>query len=76
MPVGEPVPVTVTFKPQDQTFRRGHRIGVIVQSSNTAWAIPDDPGAEVTLHHGQGVPLVSRLILPLVGAPPVSALFD
>jgi len=66
MPVGEPVPVTVTFKPQDQIFEAGHRIGVIVQSSNTAWAIPDDPGAEVTLHHGPG----STLTIPLVDPPP------
>ena len=69
MPVDELVPVTAEFKPQDQTFERGHRIGVIVQSSNTAWAIPDDPGAQVTLHHGGAGTLASRLFLPLVGAP-------
>ncbi len=73
MPVGKPVPVTVTFKPQDQRFERGHRVGVIVQSSNTAWAIPDDPGAEVTLHHGGD--LASSLTLPLVDAPPTADLF-
>ncbi len=75
VPVGESVQATVTFKPQDQIFRRGHRIGLIVQSSNTAWAIPDDPGAEVTMDHGPGAALVSRLTLPLVGAPPASGLF-
>ena len=47
----EPIPpikqiqATVTFKPQDQLFEAGHRIGVIVQGSNTVWALPDDPGA-------------------------------
>jgi X-Pro dipeptidyl-peptidase len=71
MPVGEPVPATVTFKPQDQIFEAGHRIGVIVQSSNTAWAIPDDPGAAVTLHHGGS----SALTVPLVDPPLPPALF-
>jgi X-Pro dipeptidyl-peptidase len=45
IPPNEPINATVTFKPQDQTFEAGHRIGVIVQGSNTVWAVPDDPGA-------------------------------
>jgi X-Pro dipeptidyl-peptidase len=49
IPPGEPIKATVTFKPQDQTFEAGHRIGVIVQGSNTVWAIPDDPGATYTV---------------------------
>jgi X-Pro dipeptidyl-peptidase len=73
LPVGKPVEARVTLKPQDQLFERGHRIGVIVQSSNTAWAIPDDPGAGITLHHG-GRP-GSQLTLPLAGAPRASRLF-
>ena len=44
VPVGEPIRARVTFKPQDQIFRAGHRIGVLVQGSNTVWAVPDDPG--------------------------------
>ena len=64
LPAGQPVSAQVEFKPQDQIFRAGHRIGVIVQSSNTAWAVPDDPGANVTVDHGFG----SRLTLPIVGA--------
>jgi X-Pro dipeptidyl-peptidase len=50
IPPDEPIQATVTFKPQDQTFEAGHRIGVILQGSNTVWAVPDDPGAtyEVT----------------------------
>ena len=53
----------MTFKPQDQLFEPGHRIGVIVQGSNTIWALPDDPGARYTVRLGgrDG----SRLVLPL-----------
>jgi X-Pro dipeptidyl-peptidase len=49
IPPNEPIKATVTFKPQDQTFEKGHRIGVIVQGSNTVWAVPDDPGATYTI---------------------------
>jgi X-Pro dipeptidyl-peptidase len=58
LPPGEPVRATVTFKPQDQLFEAGHRIGVILQGSNTVWAIPDDPGATYTVND-------SALLLPL-----------
>ncbi len=58
IPPGEPIRATVTFKPQDQTFEAGHRIGVILQGSNTVWAIPDDPGAGYTVSS-------ARLLLPL-----------
>jgi X-Pro dipeptidyl-peptidase len=58
LPPGEPVRATVTFKPQDQTFEAGHRIGVIVQGSNTVWALPDDPGATYRIRD-------SALVLPL-----------
>jgi predicted acyl esterase len=49
IPSNEPIRATVTFKPQDQTFEAGHRIGVILQGSNTVWAVPDDPGATYTV---------------------------
>ena len=49
IPPNVPIKATVTFKPQDQTFEAGHRIGVIVQGSNTVWAVPDDPGATYTV---------------------------
>jgi X-Pro dipeptidyl-peptidase len=49
IPPDEPIRATVTFKPQDQTFEAGHRIGVIIQGSNTVWAVPDDPGATYTV---------------------------
>ena len=61
VPVGEPVKARVTFKPQDQIFRAGHRIGVLVQGSNIVWAVPDDPGAGYTLDLDR-----SSLNLPLL----------
>ena len=63
VPPGEPVRATVTFKPQDQTFEAGHSIGLLVQGSNTVWAVPDDPGAGYTLRLGRRG---SNLVLPLV----------
>ena len=30
--------------PQDYTVAAGHRIGLRVQSSNTVWAVPGNPG--------------------------------
>jgi X-Pro dipeptidyl-peptidase len=62
LPPGQPVNATVTFKPQDQTFDAGHSIGVIVQGSNTVWAVPDDPGADYTVTLGRSG---SRLVLPI-----------
>lgn len=44
MPVGGPTPVSVTFKNQDWTVKAGHRIALVVESSNSAWAVPDTPG--------------------------------
>ena len=61
MPENEPFLARVTFKPQDQIFRAGHRIGVLVQASNTIWAVPDDPGATYTLDLAG-----SSLLLPLI----------
>ena len=49
IPPNEPIGATVTFKPQDQIFEAGHRVGVILQGSNTVWAVPDDPGATYTI---------------------------
>jgi X-Pro dipeptidyl-peptidase len=62
IPPDEPIHATVTFKPQDQTFEAGHSVGVIVQGSNTIWALPDDPGAGYALGLGAGG---SSLVLPV-----------
>jgi X-Pro dipeptidyl-peptidase len=61
VPENEPIQARVTFKPQDQFFRAGHRTGVLVQASNTIWAVPDDPGATYTLDLDR-----SSLVVPLV----------
>ena len=60
LPVGEELPVRVTFKNQDWTVKAGHRIALVLQSSNTAWAIPDAPGLAVEVASGG-----SRLVLPV-----------
>ena len=60
MPVGVPTPVTVTFKNQDWTVQRGHRIALVIESSNSAWAVPDTPGLSVEVASRS-----SRLVLPV-----------
>jgi X-Pro dipeptidyl-peptidase len=68
MPTGNPTRVVVSFLPQDWIIRQGHRVAVELASSNTAWAVPDQPGLGVTVAEAH-----SRLLLPIVGAaqPPV-----
>ena len=63
VPVGEPVAATVTFKPQDWTVRKGHRLMVILQSSNTGWAVPAQPGLTVRVLEAD-----SKLTVPVVDA--------
>jgi predicted acyl esterase len=58
IPPNERIRASVTFKPQDQAFEPGHRIGVILQGSNTVWAIPEDPGVTYSVTR-------SALLLPL-----------
>ena len=41
---GEWVNAKVALLPQDFTFPAGHRVGLIVQSSNTVWAVPGAAG--------------------------------
>lgn len=70
--------VTVSFLPQDYTFAAGHRIGLILQGSNTVWAVPGSAGA---LSYANGpVPgftaVGTRLLLPAVGVADPSAILD
>lgn len=51
---------TVRFLPQDYTFTTGSRIGLLLQGSNTVWAVPGNPG---TTSYG-----ATSLTLPLVTA--------
>jgi X-Pro dipeptidyl-peptidase len=41
---GRWVGARVRFLPQDVTVQPGHRVGLLVQSSNTVWAVPGTPG--------------------------------
>ena len=62
-PVDTPFRARVRLAPQDQTIPAGHRLGIIVESSNVIWAIADQPtGYDMTVHHG-----TSKLVLPVVG---------
>lgn len=61
----------VTMLPQDYTFKKGHRIGLILQGSNTVWAVPGTPG-EMVYADGpvDGVTATgTRLELPVVDIP-------
>ena len=64
IPQDADVRARVRLAPQDQVVRAGHRIGLIVSGSNTAWAVPDDPGARFGVRLGPGG---SELRLPVVG---------
>jgi X-Pro dipeptidyl-peptidase len=61
MPVGGPTTVSVTLKNQDWTVKAGHRIALVVESSNRAWAVPDTPGLSLDVASHS-----SRLVLPVV----------
>jgi X-Pro dipeptidyl-peptidase len=63
------VHAVVKFLPQDTTIRAGHRIGLLLQSSNTVWAVPGTPG-EVNIAMGPVANVTetgSKLVLPIVG---------
>jgi X-Pro dipeptidyl-peptidase len=62
----------VDFLPQDYTFTAGNRIGLILQGSNTVWAVPGNPGV---ISYAMGsVPDVTtvgaHLILPTTATDP------
>ncbi len=64
------VRATVRLLPQDYTLLAGHRLALLVQSSNTVWAVPGNPG-EVDLADGRlaGVTTEgSKLIVPTIGS--------
>lgn len=65
---GEWVEVAVRLLPQDYTLAAGHRFGLLVQSSNTVWAVPGNPG-RVDLADGPLSRKVkgSSLVLPTLG---------
>ncbi len=69
---GEWVRAAVTFLPEDYTVAAGNRLGVILQSSNSVWAVPGNPAGLVSVGLGPVDGLTdtgTRLHLPLVDAP-------
>ena len=61
----------VSFLPQDYTFKAGSRIGLLLQGSNTVWAVPGNPGL---ISYAMGpvpnvTPVGTNLELPLVNPP-------
>ncbi|HEV2756818.1 MAG TPA: CocE/NonD family hydrolase, partial [Actinomycetota bacterium] len=67
---GQWVRARVQFLPQDVTVAAGHRIGLLVQSSNTVWALPGTPGPNnITTGPVEGLPGTgSSLVLPTAPA--------
>jgi len=61
----------VTFLPQDYTFTKDSRIGLILQGSNTVWAVPGNPGMlSYAMGPVSGVTQTgAHLQLPLVNPP-------
>ncbi len=66
---GRWIEASVRLLPQDYTIAAGHRIGLRVQSSNTVWALPGNPGT-VDIAEGalKGVLRGSSLTLPTIGS--------
>ncbi len=61
---------TVRFLPQDYTFTKGSRIGLLLQGSNTVWAVPGAAGAtSYDMTEAKGTSLVLPLAEP--GADPL-----
>ena len=67
--VGRWLDASVRLLPQDYTVAAGHRISLRVQSSNTVWAVPGNPGT-VDIAEGavNGVARGSSLVVPTVGS--------
>jgi len=60
------IDATVRFLPEDYTVPEGHRIGLLVQSSNTVWALPGNPAGFVSMGLGGKDHPGTRLHLPLI----------
>ncbi len=74
---GKSIRVSVPAKPTDWTFRKGHRIALVLQTSSAEWVVPKPydggvPAPTFTLELGAA----TSLTLPLVGAGDVGTLFS
>lgn len=77
--IGEPAPndtwvhAPVRFLPEDYTFKAGHRIAVLLMSTNTIWAVPGMPAGTVNVANGiidgEAPRMDTILRLPIVNAP-------
>jgi X-Pro dipeptidyl-peptidase len=70
----------VTFFPEDYTVPEGHRIGMILTSSNSAWTVPGTPAGFVSVGLGPepgGLPTQTGTVLhlPMVGVAPGERVF-
>ena len=72
---GNPFSMTVVTKPQDYTFKKGHIVGLSIQTEINEWSVPKPyPGCETV---SDQCPFVrvnweggkTRMILPVVNAP-------
>ena len=59
---GERYPLRWDLQPDDHVFKAGHRIGLVVVSTDHDYTIRPKPGTELTL-----APARSEVRLPLVG---------
>ena len=67
-PGAAPISANVTFLPEDYTVPKGNRIGLLLQSSNTVWAVPGNPAGFVQVMLGSATDAGTRLHLPLRNA--------
>ena len=56
----------VQFLPEDYTVPAGHRIGLLLQSSNTVWAVPGNPAGFVSVGLGSKDEPGTMLHLPII----------
>jgi putative CocE/NonD family hydrolase len=66
IPVGQVVRYDIEVWPTSWLFRKGHRIGITVSSSDALAAGPNTNPAQVTIHHSAQYP--SQIVLPLIPA--------
>jgi X-Pro dipeptidyl-peptidase len=71
----------VTFFPEDYTVPKGHRIGLILTSSNSVWTVPGTPAGFVSVGLGPkpgGLPTDTGTVLhlPVVGVGDGERLFE
>ena len=64
LPPGAPWAPLVDLWDTDYVVARGHRIGLLLSSSNAVWALPDTTRATTTVHLADGVG-TSTLTLPV-----------